>query len=171
MTDNSDNLPATPDRDVAFVRALADILCESGLEELEIERRRKGAERLVVRISRSARPSSTPTPAAAPAAPVTAASPAPPAEPAPPETAGDDPAALPGAVTSPMVGTVYLAPEPGSAPFVNVGDRVTEGQTLLIIEAMKTMNQIHATTPGVVKRIMVEDASPVEYGAPLMVVG
>jgi acetyl-CoA carboxylase biotin carboxyl carrier protein len=73
-------------------------------------------------------------------------------------------------VTSPMVGTVYLQPEPGAAAFVSVGDKVTEGQTLLIVEAMKTMNQIPSPSAGTVKRILVEDKSAVEYGAPLMII-
>jgi acetyl-CoA carboxylase biotin carboxyl carrier protein len=81
-----------------------------------------------------------------------------------------DPAAHPGAVTSPMVGTVYLQAEPGSAAFVSVGQSVKVGDTLLIIEAMKTMNQIPAPHAGVVKRILVEDGAPVEYGAPLMII-
>ena len=81
-----------------------------------------------------------------------------------------DPAAHPGAVTSPMVGTVYLQAEPGSPPFVKVGDAVSEGDTLLIIEAMKTMNQIPAPRAGTVKRILVEDSAPVEFGAPLMII-
>jgi acetyl-CoA carboxylase biotin carboxyl carrier protein len=81
-----------------------------------------------------------------------------------------DPAQAPGAVTSPMVGTIYLQAEPGSKPFVSVGDRVAEGQTLLIVEAMKTMNQIPAPRAGTVKRILVEDGAPVEYGAPLMII-
>jgi acetyl-CoA carboxylase biotin carboxyl carrier protein len=77
--------------------------------------------------------------------------------------------AIPGAVTSPMVGTVYLQPEPGAAAFVKVGDTVEEGQTLLIVEAMKTMNHIPAPRAGTVKRILVEDGAPVEFGAPLMI--
>ncbi|HDR28708.1 acetyl-CoA carboxylase biotin carboxyl carrier protein, partial [Rhodovulum sp.] len=81
----------------------------------------------------------------------------------------DDPAQHPGAVTSPMVGTAYLQPEPGSDAFVKVGDTVSEGQTLLIIEAMKTMNHIPAPRSGTVKRILIEDGAPVEYGAPLMI--
>ncbi len=173
MKKDSDINPVTPDSDgdVEFVRALAKILSESGLERLEVERYRKGMEKLKVHISRSARATfATPedTPATAPAASVSHVAPH---EPTPPDTASEDPARLPGAIVSPMVGTVYLAPEPGAPPFVNPGDSVTEGQTLLIIEAMKTMNQIHATASGVVKRILVEDASPVEYGAPLMIVG
>jgi acetyl-CoA carboxylase biotin carboxyl carrier protein len=105
----------------------------------------------------------------APSAPPAAASAAAPA-PAPATDPAGDPSAHPGAVTSPMVGTAYLSPEPGAAAFVSVGDKVAEGQTLLIVEAMKTMNQIPAPRAGTVKRILVEDASPVEYGAPLMIV-
>jgi len=84
--------------------------------------------------------------------------------------ASDDPAALPGAIVSPMVGTAYLSPEPGAAPFESVGSTVSEGQTLCIVEAMKTMNQIPAPKSGTVKRILIEDGAPVEFGAPLMVV-
>ena len=100
--------------------------------------------------------------APAPAAPAAAAPPAP--------AATDDPASLPGAVTSPMVGTCYLQGEPGADPFVSVGKVVKEGDTVLIIEAMKTMNQIPAPHSGTVKRILVEDGTPVEFGAPLMVI-
>jgi acetyl-CoA carboxylase biotin carboxyl carrier protein len=84
--------------------------------------------------------------------------------------ASADPASLPGAVTSPMVGTVYMSPEPDVAAFVKVGDKVSEGDTLLIIEAMKTMNHIPAPKSGTVKRLLVEDGAPVEFGAPLMIV-
>jgi acetyl-CoA carboxylase biotin carboxyl carrier protein len=94
---------------------------------------------------------------------------APSATPAASDAAGD-PAAHPGAVTSPMVGTAYLAPEPGADNFVKTGDKVSEGDTLLIIEAMKTMNQIPAPRSGTVKRILVEDGAPVEFGAPLMII-
>jgi acetyl-CoA carboxylase biotin carboxyl carrier protein len=82
----------------------------------------------------------------------------------------DDPAAHPGAVPSPMVGTVYLQPEPGVEPFIRVGSSVSAGQTILIVEAMKTMNQIAAPHGGTVTRILVEDGSPVEYGAPLVII-
>ena len=81
-----------------------------------------------------------------------------------------DPAKHPGAVTSPMVGTAYRAPEPGAKPFVEVGSTVTAGQTLLIIEAMKTMNQIPAPRAGTVTQILVEDGQPVEYGEPLLII-
>lgn len=170
--DRNDSLETSDnDRNIAFVKALAEILQENDLEELEVERHHKGAERLTVRISRHASPASTASPTfSPPAAPVATAPAETPAEPVQAAVVSDDPAELPGAVTSPMVGTAYLSPEPGASPFVSVGDSVTEGQTLLIIEAMKTMNQIQASAAGVVKRILVEDASPVEYGAPLMIV-
>ncbi|MBR9861945.1 MAG: acetyl-CoA carboxylase, biotin carboxyl carrier protein, partial [Rhodobacteraceae bacterium] len=83
--------------------------------------------------------------------------------------ASNDPAEDPGAVASPMVGTVYLQPEPGAQPFVSVGAQVSEGQTLMIVEAMKTMNQIPAPRAGTVKRILVEDGSAVEFGSPLVI--
>ena len=111
-----------------------------------------------------------PAPMAPPAvpAPVAAAAPAA-AAPVPASDTPEDPAQHPGAVTSPMVGTAYLQPEPGSPSFISVGDTVTEGQTVLIIEAMKTMNQIPAPRSGKVKRILVEDGAPVEFGAPLLI--
>ena len=84
--------------------------------------------------------------------------------------ATEDPASHPGAVTSPMVGTVYLQPEPGASPFVTVGSEVSEGATLLIVEAMKTMNHIPSPKSGTVKRILVEDGGAVEYGTPLVIV-
>ncbi|MDJ0827499.1 MAG: acetyl-CoA carboxylase biotin carboxyl carrier protein [Rhodobacter sp.] len=155
------------DADVAFVQALAAILRDNDLAALEVERGTKTEGRLSVRLSRTT--AAAPAPAfqhvapAAPAAPA-AEPPVPAAEPA------DDPASLPGAIPSPMVGTVYLQPEPGAGPFVKVGDTVAEGDTLLIVEAMKTMNHIHAPKAGKVTRIFVEDGDAVEYGAPLMVV-
>ena len=98
-----------------------------------------------------------------------AAAPPPASDPAPqPDTA--DPSGHPGIVPSPMVGTVYLQAEPGTPPFVSIGDAVTEGQTVLIIEAMKTMNQIPAPRAGKVTRILVEDSTPVEFGAPLLII-
>ncbi len=160
------------DADVAFVEALAAVLRDNDLAELEVERGTKSEGKLTVRLTRV---SATPAPAATfqHAAPAAAPAPAPAAAAAPtpePASEGDDPSSLPGAITSPMVGTVYLQPEPDAEPFVKVGDAVTEGQTLLIVEAMKTMNHIHAPKSGTVKRILVEDGAPVEYGAPLMVV-
>ncbi len=158
--------------DVEFIKALAELLSENDLSELQVKRDYTDEGSLNVRVSRIS-PNAIPAPVAAPA-PVVAAAPATPAAPAAPASApaaeSDDPAALPGAVTSPMVGTAYLAPEPGAPAFVKVGDSVSEGQTLLIVEAMKTMNQIPAPAAGTVKRILVEDGAPVEFGAPLMVI-
>lgn len=155
----------TNDDDVAFVQAMAEILRSNDLAELEVERGTKEEGKLTLRLSKVARQA-----APAPAAPSAPAAPA--AAPSAPEASApsDDPADLPGAVTSPMVGTAYLSPEPGSPAFVKVGDQVSEGQTLLIVEAMKTMNQIPSPRAGTVKRVLVEDASPVEFGAPLMVI-
>ena len=153
------------DADVEFVKALAEVLRANDLTELEVERGSKDQGKLSVRVSRGG-----PVMVAA-QAPAMAPAPAVGATPAPePTSSGGDPAALPGAVKSPMVGTVYLSPEPESAAFVKVGDAVTEGQTLLIVEAMKTMNHIHAPKAGKVARILVEDGAAVEYGAPLMIV-
>ena len=147
--------------DVAFVKALAELLRANDLTELEVVREYGEDDSLNVRVARQA--AAAPAPVAAPApAPAAAAPPAAPA-------AAEDPAQDPGAVTSPMVGTVYLASEPGAANFVEVGDKVSEGQTLLIVEAMKTMNQIPAPRAGTVSRILVEDGGPVEYGAPLVI--
>ena len=161
------------DDDVAFIKALAEVLSANDLSELQVKRNYQDEGTLNVRVSR-VNPNATvqmAVPAAPPAAPV--AAPAAPAAPAPASAASessDDPAALPGAVVSPMVGTVYLAPEPGAPEFVKIGDTISEGQTLLIVEAMKTMNQIPAPKSGTVKRILVEDGAPVEFGAPLMVI-
>ena len=161
--------------DVAFIKALAELLSENDLSELQVKRDYAEEGSLNVRVSRispnaiTAAPVAMHMPAPAPAAPAAPSAPAPVAAPAP-AAESDDPAALPGAVTSPMVGTAYLAPEPGAASFVKVGDTVKEGQTLLIVEAMKTMNQIPSPTSGTVKRILVEDGAPVEFGAPLMVI-
>ena len=159
----------TTDGDVSFIRALAELLRENDLAEIEVKRDYGDNDRLNVRVSRGTIQVQAPAPAApVPAAPAAPAAPATPATPAAPH--GGDPSAHPGAVASPMVGTVYLQAEPGSQPFVAVGQTVKTGDTLLIIEAMKTMNQIPAPRAGVVKRILVEDGAPVEYGAPLMIV-
>lgn len=141
----------------ALVRALADILDDAGLAELEYE-----TEELSVRLSRV-------TGATAPVAAVAAAAPAAPA-PAAAEAAPADPAAHPGAVTSPMVGTAYVAPEPDAPAFVEVGDAVKKGQTVLIVEAMKVMNPITAPADGTVKQIMVTNGQPVEFGEVLVVI-
>ncbi|MGI1663139.1 acetyl-CoA carboxylase biotin carboxyl carrier protein [Palleronia sp. KMU-117] len=156
------------DADVAFIQALAEVLAKNDLTELQVKREYGEEGSLNVRVSRAKTViAEYAPPAQAYHAPQIAPSSAAPAAAA--EAAGD-PASLPGAVTSPMVGTAYLSPEPGAAAFVNVGDRVSEGQTLLIVEAMKTMNHIPSPKAGIVKRVLVEDGAPVEYGAPLMIV-
>jgi len=150
----------------AFVQELADILESAGLVELEYE-----TEEVSIRLSRAssvAAPVMTAAPVAAPAA-APAAPAAPAASPAPSD-APVDAANHPGAVTSPMVGTAYLAPEPGASDFVKEGDSVKEGQTLLIIEAMKVMNPITAPKAGVVKSIIISNAQPVEYGEALVII-
>ncbi|HHC30014.1 MAG TPA: acetyl-CoA carboxylase biotin carboxyl carrier protein [Rhodobacterales bacterium] len=162
----------TRDNDVAFIKALAELLAENELTELEVKREYGDADKLQVRVRKGgseavAQVIAAPVAAAAPAASPAAA---PAAAPAPASADGGDPASHPGAVTSPMVGTVYLQSEPGAPAFVKVGDSVSEGDTLLIIEAMKTMNQIPAPKSGTVKRILVEDGAPVEFGAPLMII-
>ncbi len=159
--------------DVAFIEALAELLNKNDLAELSVKREYGENDSLNVRVSKYLAPAAAPAVAyAAPAAP--SAVPAPAATPhapgAPAASVGGDPASHPGAVTSPMVGTVYLSAEPGADPFVSVGDQVKEGQTVLIVEAMKTMNHIPAPRAGTVKRILVEDGTPVEFGAPLLIV-
>lgn len=154
--------------DVEFIKSLAQILRDNDLTEVEVTREEGEDQELKVRLARQIQ--AAPVIAAAPAAvaaPVAAAPAA--AAPAVAE-APEDPAQHPGAVTSPMVGTVYLAAEPTAPKFVTVGDQVSEGQTLLIVEAMKTMNQIPSPAAGTVKRILVEDGQPVEFGAPLVIV-
>jgi acetyl-CoA carboxylase biotin carboxyl carrier protein len=160
----------TADADVAFIAALAELLNKNDLTELSVKREYGEDDSLEVRVMKT--PPQVVQMAAAPMAyaPAQAPQTAAPAAPAPAPVAVEDPAQHPGAVTSPMVGTVYLSPEPGSQPFAPIGATVTAGQTVLIIEAMKTMNHIPAPKAGVIKRILVEDGSPVEYGAPLMIV-
>ena len=157
------------DADVAFIKALAELLRENDLAELQVKRDFGENDSLNVRVSRYG-PAPAPAVhvpvAAAPVAPAPAAAVAPAAQP----ELHADPAALPGAVTSPMVGTVYLQAEPGTPAFVSVGDKVAEGDTLLIVEAMKTMNHIPAPRAGTVRRILVEDGAAVEYGSPLMII-
>jgi acetyl-CoA carboxylase biotin carboxyl carrier protein len=153
--------------DVAFIQALAELLNKNDLTELSVKREYGPDDRLDVKVSKNG-PVITMAAAPAPvhhAAPAVAGA-APAAAPAAPE----DPAQHPGAVTSPMVGTAYLSAEPGAAPFVTVGAQVAVGQTVLIIEAMKTMNQIPAPKAGVVKRILIADGNAVEFGAPLMII-
>ncbi len=146
--------------DTSLVRELAEMLGETGLTEIEVE---DGDRK--IRVSRGGGVAM----AAAAPAPVAAAAPAAPAAPA--ADAAPDAAETAGAIKSPMVGTVYLAAEPGAPDFVKVGDSVKEGQTLLIVEAMKVMNPITADKAGTVKSILVENAQPVEFDQPLVVVG
>ena len=154
------------DSDVSFIQALAELLRANDLTELQVKRDYGENDSLNVRVSRKqqvvAQVAAAPAPVAAHSAPIAAAPAA--------SDAGADPATLPGAVTSPMVGTVYFAAEPGADPFTAIGKTVNEGDTLLIIEAMKTMNHIPAPRSGTVKRILVEDGGPVEFGAPLMII-
>ncbi|MEM8632462.1 MAG: acetyl-CoA carboxylase biotin carboxyl carrier protein [Pseudomonadota bacterium] len=157
------------DSDVEFIKALAELLRENDLSELEVKRDYAEDNSLQVRVSRIAQAAPQVVNVAAPIAPAPAA-PEAPATPATEVAAPADPAAHPGALTSPMVGTVYLQPEPGADAFVSAGAQVAEGQTVLIIEAMKTMNHIPAPKAGVVKRILVSDGDPVEFGAPLMII-
>lgn len=156
------------DSDVAFIEALTELLNKSGLAELSVKREYGENDSLNVRVTKYAAAVAAPAAPAAAFAPAAAAV-APAAGTAPTATDGD-PAKHPGAVTSPMVGTAYLSAEPGSDPFVTIGAAVKEGQTVLIVEAMKTMNHIPAPRAGTVKRILVEDGSPVEYGAPLLII-
>ncbi len=141
--------------DEKLVRKLADLLNETGLTEIEYE-----AEGRRIRIAKGG--------AAAMIAPSAVAPP--PAAIAPPAAVEGGEAVPAGAITSPMVGTAYVAEEPGKPAFVKVGDQVSEGQTLLIIEAMKVMNQIPSPRAGTVKAILVQDGQPVEFGEPLMVI-
>ncbi|NKB29008.1 MAG: acetyl-CoA carboxylase biotin carboxyl carrier protein [Rhodobacteraceae bacterium] len=157
------------DKDVEFIRALAELLNENHLTELQVKRDYGEDDSLNVRVSRM----QTAAPAASAPAPVAAAPAAPaPAPAAAPQAAdsAEDPAAHAGAVPSPMVGTAYLSAEPGADVFVKVGDTVEEGQTLCIVEAMKTMNHIPAPHSGTVKRVLVEDGAAVEFGSLLMIV-
>jgi len=158
---SSPKAPADP-IDARLVRKLADILTETGLSEIEVEH-----NDLKIRVAK--------TLTAAPAAAQYVAAPAPlAAAPAPAASGEAAPAAEPqrkgDVVNSPMVGTVYLQPQPASPPFVAVGDTVTAGQTLLIVEAMKTMNPIPAPRGGKIVEIIVQDAQPVEFGEPLVVI-
>jgi acetyl-CoA carboxylase biotin carboxyl carrier protein len=155
------------DSDVEFIKALAGLLRENDLSEIEVIRDLGDDDSLTVRVARQlvSAPAAAPMPAAL-AAPAASAA-APPGAAAAPT--GGDPSDDPGVVPSPMVGTAYLQAEPGTPPFIKVGDVVAEGQTILIIEAMKTMNQIPSPRDGRIKRILVEDGSPVEFGAPLII--
>jgi len=147
-------------REKDLIRELAELLGETGLSEIELER-----QGLRIRVARNMMFTGAPVPPATPAAHAPAVSP-PPGSPATKSEPGDHPGAIP----SPMVGTAYRAPEPGAPPFVEVGSKVTQGQTLLIVEAMKMMNHIPAPRAGTIAAILVEDGQPVEYGEPLVVI-
>jgi len=152
--------PAADPIDARLVRRLADILTETGLSEIEVEH-----SGLKIRVAKTLTAAPMQVMHGAPAAPApVAAAPAPAEAAAPVRATGDT-------VNSPMVGSVYLQPEPGAEPFVKVGDTVTAGQTLMIVEAMKTMNPIPAPKAGKILDILVEDGQPVEFGEPLAVIG
>ena len=148
--------------DHELIRKLAELLSETDLNEIEIEhetlRLRLSRNSAVTQVVQAAAPAAMAPVAPAPAAPAAVAAPA------------ADNASTENALKSPMVGTAYLSPEPGKPAFVSVGDKVKAGQTILIIEAMKTMNQIPAEKDGTVKAILVDDAQPVEFGEPLLVI-
>jgi acetyl-CoA carboxylase biotin carboxyl carrier protein len=141
-----------PAIDHDLIRELAKLLDETGLTEIEYER--DGQRVRVARGGVAVVPAASASPATAAAA----------------QSAPADPAKHPGVVTSPMVGTAYRGPEPGARPFVEVGSRVRAGEALLIVEAMKTMNQIPAPRGGTVIQILIEDGQPVEFGEPLMII-
>ena len=158
------------DQDVEFIKALAELLRENDLNELEVSREYGEDDSLNVRVARGgvvAAPVMAAAPVAAAPAPVPAAAPAAATAQAAPS---DDPASHPGAVPSPMVGTVYMQAEPGAPAFISVGASISEGDTLLIVEAMKTMNHIPAPKSGTIKRILVEDGAAVEFGTPLVII-
>jgi acetyl-CoA carboxylase biotin carboxyl carrier protein len=151
------DMPKKSAIDPELIRELARLLDETGLTEIEFER---DGQR--VRVARQAQiavaPAASPTPVEA-AVPSLAA-----------DSGAIDPAKHPGVVTSPMVGTAYIGPEPGARPFVEIGSRVRAGDTLLIVEAMKTMNQIPSPRAGTVIQVLIEDGQPVEFGEPLMII-
>lgn len=155
----------THEADVAFIKALAELLRDNDLTELEVKRDYSEDDSLNVRVARQSIVATAPVQTTVPVA-----APAPAAAAAPVAAAAEDPASHPGAVASPMVGTVYLQAEPGSPAFITIGQQVKEGDTLLIVEAMKTMNHIPAPKSGIVKRILVEDGAAVEFGSPLAII-
>jgi len=153
--DTTKSKPGEKSSDSALIRELAMLLDETNLTEIEIER-----AGLRVRVARNISIAASMPAGYQPAAPLAASGPPPLA----------DIAKHPGMVPSPMVGTVYWASEPGAKPFIEVGTRVAAGQTLLIIEAMKTMNQIPSPRDGTVTQILIEDGQPVEFGEPLVII-
>ncbi|MEZ8006955.1 MAG: acetyl-CoA carboxylase biotin carboxyl carrier protein subunit [Amylibacter sp.] len=157
------------DTDIKFIQALAEVLTVNDLAEVRVKREYGVDNTLDIRVTRAYAPlaattmMTNPSTSVAPIANNIEAS-------VVTKTTSDDPASHAGAVASPMVGTVYLQAEPGTAAFISVGDNITEGQTILIIEAMKTMNQIPAPKSGKVARILVDDGTPVEFGTPLIII-
>ena len=147
--------PGKEDADQKLIRDLAQLLNETGLSEIEIEK-----SGLKVRVARTIHMTASAPMGATPGATASGAAPA----------AAADPAKHPGAVKSPMVGTAYRAADPNSPPFVEVGSRVAAGDTLLIIEAMKTMNQIPAPRAGTVTAVFIDNGQPVEFGEPLVII-
>ncbi|MEQ1753033.1 MAG: acetyl-CoA carboxylase biotin carboxyl carrier protein [Micropepsaceae bacterium] len=152
--------PANDPLEAKLIRDLAGILDETGLSEIEIEK-----AGLRVRVARTIHVSAS---AVSQHAPASAAGAAPKAASA--ASGKADFSSHPGLVASPMVGTAYVSPSPGAPPFVKIGDMVTEGQTLLIIEAMKTMNQIPAPRAGRITQVIINDGQPVEFGEPMMII-
>jgi len=153
-----------PSAEKQLIRELAQLLNDTGLSEIEIEK-----SGLKVRVARSVTIAAT-MPSAAYAAPSAPAPGAAPSGGPAPASGGPDPAKHPGTVKSPMVGTAYRSPDPKAPPFVEVGTRVQQGDTLLIIEAMKTMNQIPAPRAGTVTAVLIENGQPVEFGEPLVII-
>ena len=157
------------DTDIKFIQALAEVLTVNDLAEVRVKREYGVDNTLDIRVTRAYAPLATttmmtnPSTSVAPIANNIEAS-------IVTKTTSDDPASHAGVVASPMVGTVYLQAEPGTAAFISVGNNITEGQTILIIEAMKTMNQIPAPKSGKVARILVDDGTPVEFGTPLIII-
>jgi len=152
-------MPKTPAIDHDAIRDLAKLLEETGLSEIQIER-----DGISIRVARNFG-----TPASRMRPPETSVAP-PPVTVVTPAASAMEPMQHPGLVASPMVGTAYLGPSPGARPYVEIGTQVKAGDTLIIIEAMKTMNQIPAPSSGTVTQILVEDGQPVEYGEPLMII-
>lgn len=164
------------EQDVKFIEALAALLHKTDLAEIEVEREYDDNNELKVRLSRVSSLSAVSAPASAASAQQVLSAPSAPTAQGVSDTTPESLEAVPdvskhpGTVSSPMVGTVYLAPEPSASAFVKEGDSVKQGQTIMIVEAMKTMNHIHAPQDGTVIKILVEDAQPVEFGMPLLVI-
>lgn len=157
------------EQDVAFIRAMAELLQESELTEIEVAREYADNDELKVRLTRAVTAARASIPVHIPASAPVSQAPTPAASVPETPTASAEPD-LSNALTSPMVGTAYLSSDPDSDPFVRVGDTVSEGQTVLIIEAMKTMNQIPSPRAGTVRQVLVANAEPVEFGHPLMII-